>query len=255
MKARSLGAIEGARRRYASLVPGLLALQAVPGFAAQASAPLAAAQAPAQAWDVPRRPVPESEWPELLKVSEVLIPIDRAWRLMDRKMQPRHVTIHGTGNRHPKADAQAHAHLLLRGQRSADPLSRSGYLSWHFTVDPQHSIQHLPCTEQGDHADFDGPGNRHSIGVEIAMADGQDKALALHRSAMLTAHLLRQFKMPLSHVVPHFHWPRAPDNDRKNCPEMLLDAGRPGERWRAYVSLVGAYHKGLARFRGLQTLS
>jgi len=46
------------------------------------------------------------------------------------------------------------------------PSSRIGHLIWHFTSDDKMAIQHMPTTEQGEHPDFHGPGNRHSIGIE-----------------------------------------------------------------------------------------
>ena len=42
--------------------------------------------------------------------------------------------------------------------------NRIGFLTWHFTVQDDIAIQHLPCREQGEHADFDGVGNNYKIG-------------------------------------------------------------------------------------------
>ena len=167
-------------------------------------------------------------------------------RKVVRPMTPRYITIHSTENK--SAGAALHALALKRGtlrsgQRSGG--NRIGFLIWHFTVDDGVAIQHMPLNEQGEHADFDGPGNRLSIGIEMCENRGNNWPATLDRSAKLTAYLMYRNHIPLYNVVPHYHWPRHgkhPPN--KNCPHLLLDCGRPAAKWRAFLNRVNFhYHR------------
>ncbi|MGJ8695054.1 MAG: peptidoglycan recognition protein family protein [Verrucomicrobiaceae bacterium] len=151
-------------------------------------------------------------------------------------MAPRYITIHSTQNWSRGADANRHALALKRGAL--------GRLSWHYTVDEDRAVQHLPTSEQGNHADYDGPGNRYSIGIEMCEHPGNSRAQTLERTAKLAAWLMHQYKLPVSRVVPHYKWPRkgkSPAN--KNCPHFLLDNGRPGAKWRAFQQKVDSYYR------------
>ena len=48
-------------------------------------------------------------------------------------------------------------------------------LSGTYTVDEDRAVQHLPTNEQGEHADFSGPGNRYSIGIEMCENRGNSR--------------------------------------------------------------------------------
>ncbi|MEK7952225.1 peptidoglycan recognition protein family protein [Luteolibacter soli] len=166
-------------------------------------------------------------------------------RKVVRPMRPRYITIHSTQNY--SADAERHSLALKRGAlRSAKRPggNRIGYLIWHFTVDDHVAIQHMPVTEQGEHADFDGPGNRYSIGIEMCENRGNNQAATIERTAKLTAKLMHENGIPLSNVVPHYHWPRRGKNPpNKNCPHFLMDNGRPGAKWRWFLGRVDYYYK------------
>jgi N-acetylmuramoyl-L-alanine amidase len=176
-----------------------------------------------------------------------LVPKGTHGRRVVRPMKPRYITIHSTQNW--TADAARHSLALKRGALRAPKRrggNRIGYLIWHFTVDDKVAIQHLPTSEQGEHADFDGPGNRYSIGVEMCEHRGSSRAATLDRTAKLSAVLMKKHGIPLKNVVPHYHWPRRgarPPN--KNCPHFLLDNGRPGAKWRAFQGLVNYYYRRL----------
>jgi N-acetylmuramoyl-L-alanine amidase len=121
--------------------------------------------------------------------------------------------------------------------------SKLGKLSWHYTVDEKVAVQHIPTTEQGRHADFDGPGNKYSIGIEMCEHPGNSRSATMDRTAKLTAWLMKQHNIPLSRVVPHYHWPRWGRNPpNKNCPHFLLDNGKPGRKWNAYLAKIKKYH-------------
>ncbi len=160
-------------------------------------------------------------------------------RSSSRAMRPRYITIHSTQNWSSGADPWRHSLALKRGTL--------GRLSWHFTVDDKVAVQHLPTTITGNHADYDGPGNRQSIGIEMCEHPGNSRAETVDRTAKLAAYLMQKHNIPLSQVVPHYHWPRRGKNPpNKNCPHFLLDNGRPGPKWRAFLVRVKSYHDAIS---------
>jgi len=153
-----------------------------------------------------------------------------------KSMTPRYITIHSTQNWSKGADALRHSLALKKGAL--------GRISWHYTVDEDRAIQHLPTNEQGNHADYDGPGNRYSIGIEMCENRGNSRADTVERTAKLAAWLMHRYDLPVSRVVPHYKWPRKgkrPAN--KNCPHFLLNNGRPGSKWRAFQQKVEDYYR------------
>jgi N-acetylmuramoyl-L-alanine amidase len=168
-------------------------------------------------------------------------------RRYNRPMNPRFITIHSTQNY--TGDAFAHASALSRGKLRANRRpggNRIGFLTWHFTTQEDCAIQHLPTTEQGEHADFDGPGNNYSIGIEMCEHRGNDRAATIERTAKLTAYLMKLHGIPLRSVVPHYHWPRRGlDPAHKNCPHFLLENGRPGRKWVWFLSRVRGHYNRL----------
>jgi len=174
-----------------------------------------------------------------------MVPRGRHGRKVHRSMRPQYITIHSTQNY--TADAWQHSRALKNGALRSPKSrygNRIGYLIWHFTVDDKVAIQHMPTTEQGEHADFGGPGNRLSIGIEMCEHRGSNKRATIERTAKLTAVLMKKNGISLRNVVPHYHWPRrgkVPPN--KNCPHFLLDNGRPGAKWRWFLSRVNSYYQ------------
>lgn len=159
-----------------------------------------------------------------------------------RSMRPRYITIHSTQNY--TAGADRHALALKRGALRTG--QRPGYLIWHFTVEDGMAVQHMPTYEQGIHADFGGPGNSQSIGIEMCEHRGNSRSATTERTAKLTAVLMKKKGIPLKNVVPHYHWPRRgkkPPN--KNCPHFLMDNGRPGAKWREFLGRVNYYYRKL----------
>jgi N-acetylmuramoyl-L-alanine amidase len=176
-----------------------------------------------------------------------MVPRGKHGRRVVRPMNPRYITIHSTQNF--TAGAEKHSLALKSGALRAPKRrggNRIGYLIWHFTVDQGIAIQHMPTSEQGEHADFDGPGNRYSIGIEMCEERGSNKAATIERTAKLTAVLMKKHGIPLRNIVPHYHWPRrgaSPPN--KNCPHFLLDNGRPGRKWKWFLGRVHSYYQRL----------
>ena len=168
-------------------------------------------------------------------------------RRVVRPMSPRYITIHSTQNY--TAGADRHSLALKKGALRSPKTrygNRIGYLIWHFTVEDNYAVQHLPTNEQGEHADFHGPGNRLSIGIEMCEHRGNSRAQTVEQTAKLTAVLMRKNNIPLNHVVPHYHWPRrgkSPAN--KNCPHFLMDNGRPGAKWKQFLRRVNYHYQSL----------
>ncbi len=176
-----------------------------------------------------------------------LIPSGRHARLYKRPMRPRYITIHSTQNYSAAADAMQHSKALKNGKLRAPKRkggNRIGYLAWHYSIDESRAVQHIPDNEQGEHADFDGPGNNYSLGLEMCENRGNSRAATLERTAKLTAYLMKKHGIPIRNVVPHYHWPRVGlSTPHKNCPHFLLDNGRPGAKWKAYQAKVMGYYR------------
>ncbi|CAF0697847.1 peptidoglycan recognition protein family protein [Candidatus Methylacidithermus pantelleriae] len=189
-------------------------------------------------------PATASSPPSEVNLRVMMVPPGRYGRHIEFPLHARYITIHSTDN--PNATAYQHAVGMAHGRfRAKSRWNRTGYLTWHFTVDDQEAIQSLPLTIQGEHADHDGPGNRTSIGIEICeFRNPVRQAKAIDRAAKLTAWLMREEDIPLDHVVPHWYWPQWHFHGyRKNCPRILLEHGRPGRRWEAFLQRIAAYYR------------
>ncbi len=177
-----------------------------------------------------------------LNLRQMLVPPHTAGRRIEFPMRAKYITIHSTQN--PGATALQHATGMRNGAfRGHSQWNRTGYLTWHFTVDDAQAIQSLPLDIQGEHADHDGPGNKTSIGIEICEFGSRARqAAAIDRAARLTAYVMREKGIALDHIVPHYHWTQVHfNNTKKNCPIILLDGGKPGPRWEAFLRRVKSY--------------
>jgi N-acetylmuramoyl-L-alanine amidase len=168
-----------------------------------------------------------------------LIPAGKYGRHIRERLNARYITVHSTGS--PGGTAAAHARLLREGKiRAKTKWNKRGFNMWHFTVDDRETVQHLPVNETGEHADHDGPGNATSIGIEICeFHEASRQKVALARAAELIAWLRRKHRIPLNHVVPHYHWTMHRfHNWNKPCPRILMDGGKPGAKWAAFLRQV-----------------
>lgn len=165
-------------------------------------------------------------------------------RRIFRKLEPQFITIHSTQN--PTGDAYAHAKALKRGALRGGVI---GYLCWHFTVQDDTVIQHIPTDERGEHADFDGPGNRYSIGIEMCEHQGNNQLQTMERTAKLAASLMYHHQIPIENIRAHYHWPREGySTPNKNCPHFLLENGQPGPTWSWFVGRVNRHHQRLVAY-------
>ena len=192
----------------------------------------------------PRRVGPAPAGAAELKITQDIIPPGKCGRPLHRPMRLTFITIHSTDNRSRSADALNHALAMNKGLRGRH--NRTGFLTWHFTVDDHSIYQTLPTNETGEHADYEGQGNRSSIGIEMCVNRGNNLDSTVDRTAQLTARLMRQYDIPLNHVVPHMHWRMIRYSDGrdlgfKKCPRILLDGGRLGSKWSAFLAKISSY--------------
>ena len=115
----------------------------------------------------PRRAGPAVPGAAELKITQDIIPPGQCGRPLHQPMRPTFITIHSTDNTSRSANALNHALAMNKGLRGRH--NRSGFLTWHFTVDDHSIYQTLPTNETGEHADYEGPGNRSSIGIEMCV--------------------------------------------------------------------------------------
>jgi len=178
-------------------------------------------------------------------ITKAYIPKGQYGRHKVRKMNPKYITIHSTQNYSAGADARTHAKILQRGGLKSSNNSL-GYLTWHFSVDAHSIYQSLPTNEQGQHADYEGLGNRKSIGIEMCENRGNSMEATMERTAKLSAYLMKRHGIPLKNVVPHQHWRRIRYSDgrdlgHKNCPNFLMTNGKPGPKWEAFKQRIKRY--------------
>ena len=173
-----------------------------------------------------------------------LIPKGKFGRRIERPLSPRYITIHSTQN--PTGDAYDHAKALKKGALRGGVV---GYLCWHFTVQDNVIIQHIPTDERGEHADFDGPGNRYSIGIEMCEHQGNNQLQTMERTAKLAASLMYHHQIPIENIRAHYHWPRSGySTPNKNRPHFLLENGQPGGTWRWFVGRINRHHQRLIAY-------
>ena len=185
----------------------------------------------------------QSAAPAAVHLRQIIVPKGRFGRHIEFPLRATYITIHSTDS--PNASALVHARGMAAGNfRGRTKWNRTGYMTWHFSVDDREAIQSLPLNIQGEHADHDGPGNTTSIAMEISeLRDPRRQAAAIDRAARLTAWLMHDRGIALDHVVPHYHWPqRHFNNNMKNCPRILLEHGKPGPRWEAFLRRVRGYY-------------
>lgn len=162
-----------------------------------------------------------------MNIIQDFIPVGRRNRPGTKLTGPKYITIHDTANPAKGANALMHAKYLKGDEAANRPAS------WHFTVDDQRVVQHLPLDEVAWHAGdgSKGPGNTSSIAIEICENADGDRAKAEANAAELVAHLLKQFNLPIDAVVQHNRW------SGKDCPRIIRH--RPGG-WDGFLAAVRA---------------
>lgn len=144
-----------------------------------------------------------------MKIKQNFIPNGRKNR--PARVNPmRYITVHETDNTKITAGADNHAFYLKGDDAANKPVS------WHYTVDENSIVQHLPENEDAFHAgDGAGTGNRQSIAIEMCVNQGADFKKTLERTIELIADICIRRNIPLINVVQHSKW------SGKNCPSRL----------------------------------
>ena len=138
---------------------------------------------------------------------------------------PRYVTVHNTSNAGSRADAKAHSRFVRNTGFYTLASGKKNYVSWHYTVDDQCVIKHLPISERAIHA---GAANGVSVGIEVCMHKEIDQAAANDRVARLVAALLHDLRFTTDAIRTHKSW------TGKTCPVLLLP------QWPGFVAKVQA---------------
>ena len=181
------------------------------------------------------------ELERLLNLEERLVPKGNRNRT-GRAMRADRIAVHNTSNTSPGADALAHSRFLDKSEGDAG----FGPTSWHFTVDDDRVIKHLPLGERGIHAYASG--NGVTLGIEMCMNSDGLWAATVERTARLVAALCFDFGWSIAAVKQHHDFPRS-NGTQKNCP-VLLRGGEGGVTWDDFIALSEGYLDGLHASEG-----
>jgi N-acetylmuramoyl-L-alanine amidase len=165
-----------------------------------------------------------------MNIIQDFIPVGRRNRPGTKLTGPKYITIHDTANPSKGADALMHA-KYLKGDAAVNRPA-----SWHFTVDDERIVQHIPLDEVAWHAGdgSKGSGNTSSIAIEICENADGDRAKAEANAAELVAYLIRTVPSLLPFpecVVQHNRW------SGKDCPRIIRH--RSGG-WEGFLAAVRA---------------
>ena len=134
----------------------------------------------------------------------------------------KYITYHDTGNNTKGADATMHAKYMV-GDYNKSARARS----WHYTVDDECVIHHIPDDEvswQGDTY----TAYSQSIGIETCVDSGCNLHLVWQRMGKLCAYLLFKYNLGIESIKQHYDW------NQKNCPQTL----RMNNLYKYAISLV-----------------
>ena len=168
-----------------------------------------------------------------------------------KKTSTEYIVIHDTGSAAPGATARSHANWL-ESMTNGDAEDAS-WVSWHYTIDENETIQHVPLDEVAYHAGDGsttypntwsgglGGGNRNGIGIETCVNLGSDYNVTMRRTAKLVAELLIDFNLGLDRVKQHY------DFSGKDCPMTM----RHAQRWEEFMSLIEIEYFAKTRLNGV----
>lgn len=135
-----------------------------------------------------------------------------------------YITIHETGNKATGADAEAHGAYVCGDSAEASRVS------WHYTVDDDSIVQHIPDEERAYHAGdgANGPGNAKSIGIEICVNEDGDFEKAKANAASLVRLLMKEHGIQAANIKQHHDW------SGKDCPHTIRHTSGA---WAAFLAL------------------
>ena len=158
------------------------------------------------------------------------VPIKQMFVPKGRKNRPgganpcTYITIHETGNKATGADAEAHGAYVCGDSAEASRVS------WHYTVDDDSIVQHIPDEERAYHAGdgANGPGNAKSIGIEICVNEDGDFEKAKANAASLVRLLMKEHGIQAANIKQHHDW------SGKDCPHTIRHTSGA---WAAFLAL------------------
>jgi len=157
-----------------------------------------------------------------MKIRKHLLSKDKYSLKSPYEMTPKYIVIHNTYN---NASAENEINYMV---------SNNNVVSFHYAVDDKEAIQGVSLNRNTWNAGDGkyGPGNRQGISIEICYSKngGPRFTKAQKNAAELTALLMKQFNIPISHVLPHKHF------NGKNCPHRTLENG-----WDKYLDEVASH--------------
>lgn len=139
------------------------------------------------------------------------------------------IVVHETDNRSSSATAKNHSNFLINDNSQVN--------SWHYTVDEEMIMHHLPDHEVGWHAGdkkTEDGGNMNGIGVEICVNQGSDYKKTLDNTASLIARLLFEYDLTIDQVKLH------QDFSGKTCPHRLITEGKVKQFYKLIVDKYDA---------------
>lgn len=145
------------------------------------------------------------------------------------------IIFHDTGNNNLGSGAQMHHNWMTGGGRTL----QARYRSWHYTVDDQEIIQHLPDDEIAFHGDGY-EAYTTTIGIETAIDKNSDFFTTWHRTAKLMSSLMYKYDLNITNIKQHY------DYSGKDCPQVLRATGL----WETALDLIQAEYLVLQELEG-----
>ncbi len=137
----------------------------------------------------------------------------------------KYIVIHDTGNPNKTANALNHWRYFGGANRNA---------SAHYFVDDHSIIQIVDdknaAWHVGDGGGRFGISNQNSIGIELCIDQGSNRAIAKKHLLMLVHHLMLVYNIDKSHVVRHY------DASRKICPRSM--STNNWQEWREFWNSI-----------------
>ena len=174
--------------------------------------------------DVRIIPVDQNKYTGTYASEEMIVEAENLLKVRSGILHPetKYIIFHDTGNHNPGADAEMH-HTYMQGADNRNNRARS----WHYTVDENKVIQHIPDNEvtwQGDSFDA----YAYGIGVETAVNFGSDLFTTWHRTAKLMGGFMDTYNIGLDGIKQHYDadipLPDGTGTWKKDCPRTLRNA-------------------------------
>lgn len=153
------------------------------------------------------------------------------------------IVFHDTGNNNPGANAAMHHDYMISSGNKNDRAR-----SWHYTVDENEIIHHIPDNEvtwQGDNFEA----YAYGIGIETCVDYGSDLYATWQRTAKLMASLLVKYNLTTKNIKQHHDFQAVAADGTiwyKDCPRTL----RHANLYDYIIDLIQAEYNVLTLLKG-----